>query len=397
MRLMNQVALLPYYLLALASAIGLSSQIFFIDIEGFQFYACFFVYIGLLLHAQPAFVSIKFASILTSFWIFLLFCLIPFITIKSIFFYSQVYSQIIFKLIILALLSTLIAFSLKKSSSFGTLTFLAKCLDIAIMILALFGIFQMFSCLTGNIDNATFLHNLFENSKYGGPVDYRGGYVRVSSLTWEPGYLTPVSTIIFAARCILSIVYKIDKLSVLSVLFYSFCMVLSSSQITILTGFAWLLCFTFKRNRYFLIVSLLLLNGYDIFMSFYPPFLDLIIESSRFDLITKWLSSGGVYSALFGFSPDLLTKFFSFGGSILYISGIFGLAAYTIFIVLFCSRLNIKILPFFIVVLVSVSSWSPWTFWPTLPLFFGLIIASNEFIGSPYTHYHVTRPHIGLS
>lgn len=394
---MNHIARLHYYLLVLATGIGLSGQIFFIEIGGFQFYMCFLAYIGLFLYERPAFVSIKFGPIISTFWIILLFCLIPFLAIKSIFLNNNLYSQIIAKLTILALLSSLVAFSIKKSSTFGTITFLATCLDTAIMILALFGIFQMLSYLTGNPDNVAFFHNLFENTKYGGAIDFRGGTVRVSSLTWEPSYLTPVSTIIFAARCMLSIAYKIDKIPVLSDFLYACCLVLSGSQISMLTVLACLLSFTFKRNRYALIVSLLLLNGYDILISFFTPIQDWIEMSSRFELITEWLSSGGVYSLLFGFSPDLLTRFFSFGGSILYISGLFGLVAYTIFIVFICSRLNIKILPFFIIAIVSMSSWSPWTFWPPLPLFLGIIIASDHIFGFPYTQHQAPQPHIGLS
>jgi hypothetical protein len=67
---------------------------------------------------------------------------------------------------------------------------LIKIIDISVIIMVLFGLFQYLSFLSGNNAYASWLHELIGTGKdeLGAPFDFRGGILRVASLTREPSY-----------------------------------------------------------------------------------------------------------------------------------------------------------------------------------------------------------------
>lgn len=78
-------------------------------------------------------------------------------------------------------------------------------LDVSVSFLVIFGVIQYLAYLFGFERVVYDLHKLFSNGVGGTPLDLRGGFLRVSSLTLEPSYFAFTVGVFFLLRLALAL------------------------------------------------------------------------------------------------------------------------------------------------------------------------------------------------
>jgi hypothetical protein len=365
----------------LAISLALAMQVQFVPINSNQLYYSTFVYLCIVidvlltspLESQRFRASTAFLS-----GIFLFVILLNISSFSA----GGLIASIVIKLLTVCSFSYCVAKYLAKYSFSSGAKDRSLWLDISatsLYILALYGLYQLVCYLTGRHEFISLLHvNQSASLKYGGAIDFRSGFPRFSSLNWEPAYLTPTSTLLFCSYCILRNKHELINYSLrdlFAILAYSFNLALSASNTTLLVLLGWACCFYVRSSRlgqYLLMLPLIL---YDLTLLLFN--IDSIEASGRLDMVRLYLLNSHFKEFVFGrdFSPSI--SFFSFGGSILSVFGLFTLVLSVIGIYIFQSRISILNLPFFYLALLSLSPWTPWTMWPALPFFFG-VLSSNS-------------------
>lgn len=202
-----------------------------------------------------------------------------------------------------------------------------KVLDLSICCLVIYGLFQYSAVVLGHEDLAARLHHLIGFEGHGGPIDRRGGILRVASLTKEPSYFAyVVGVYIFIAR------HTIMKMVCLVGLAISF------SLITVYAMSGVLIYRILKAMGVgFLGAGLMVLAAHWVFVGFFFDSVPVLVKPSfdeRYAAFTELAERGRSSEFLFGsFSvdeeaPTNLVRPLSNIGSILFLFGLVGYSSY---------------------------------------------------------------------